>query len=64
MLHGLMAVTLSLLHIPVDEQWVLWACKNCNPERDNFNFEQVPFDCCILCLVINVPKHIDVRTDR
>ena len=36
---------LRLLDTPVDEQWVLWACKNklCDPQRHSFHFEQVPF---------------------
>ena len=34
---------LRLLGTPVDERWVLWACKNklCDPQRHSFHFEQV-----------------------
>ena len=36
---------LRLLHTPIDEQWILYTCKNklCDPQRHSFHFERVLF---------------------
>ena len=57
---------LRLLGTPVDERWVLWACKNklCDPQRHSFHFELVAFQSVLTRLsYISVPKSSDGRTD-